>query len=321
MKWMKYRLKTTEEAEDIVSAMLAELGVEGVQIEDLAPLTEQEKQQMFVDIPAELPPDDGVAYLSFYLDPDTDDCDSILEDVRRELDSLRAFTDIGDGTIEVSQTQDVDWRNNWKKYFRPFSVDDILIIPSWEKIPEGDHSRLVLRIDPGTAFGTGMHETTQLCLRSLKSHVKPGDCVLDAGTGSGILAIAALKLGASSAVGTDLDPCTVDAVADNRAQNEIPEDAMRLIIGNLIDDRKTQDAVGYDLYDIVTANILADVLVPMMQPIARAMKPGGVCILSGILSGKEELVIRAGEAAGLKTEAVDTQGEWVGVTMRKPRER
>jgi ribosomal protein L11 methyltransferase len=317
MKWMKYRLKTTEEAEDLVSAALADLGIEGVQIEDLAPLSEEEKKQMFVDIPAELPPDDGIAYLSFYLDPEQD-CDAILEKVKRELENLRTFTDIGAGTITVSETADVDWRNNWKKYFKPFCVDDLVVAPTWEEIPPEDAGKMVLRIDPGTAFGTGMHETTQLCIRALKKYMKKGARLLDAGTGSGILAIAAVKLGASSAVGTDLDPCTVDAVADNKAANGISDDQFRLIIGNLIDDADTQEAVGRGCYDIVTANILPDVLVPMMPAIASALKSGGVCILSGILDGKQEPVIRACEERGLHIAGTDSQGEWVSVIAVKP---
>ncbi len=316
MKWMKYRLKTTEEAEDLVSAVLADLGIGGVQIEDLAPLTEEEKRQMFVDIPAELPPDDGIAYLSFYLDP-KQDRDAILADVKRELENLRAFTDIGEGTITVSETADVDWRNNWKKYFKPFHVDDILVAPTWEKIPPGDEEKLVLWIDPGTAFGTGMHETTQLCIRALKKYMKKGARLLDAGTGSGILAIAALKLGASEAVGTDLDPCTVDAVADNKAANGISDGQFRLIIGNLIDDADTQKAVGPGSFDVVTANILPDVLVPMMPAIASSMKSGGICILSGILDGKQEPVIRACEKQGLRVLAADHQGEWVSITAER----
>lgn len=317
MKWMKYRLKTTEEAEDLVSAVLADLGIGGVQIEDLAPLSEEEKKQMFVDIPAELPPDDGIAYLSFYLDPEQD-CDAILADVKRELDNLRTFTDIGEGTVTVSETADVDWRNNWKQYFKPFRVDDILVAPTWEEIPPEDAGKMILRIDPGTAFGTGMHETTQLCIRALKKQMKEGARLLDAGTGSGILAIAALKLGASSAVGTDLDPCTVDAVADNKAANGIDDGSFRLIIGNLIDDADTQEAVGRNCYDIVTANILPDVLVPMMPAIASALKSGGTCILSGILEGKQEAVIRACEDQGLRAAGTDRQGEWVSVTAVKP---
>lgn len=318
MKWMKFRLKTKEDAEDIISSALADLGIEGVQIEDRKPLTEEEKEQMFVDIPQELPPDDGIAYLSFYLDSDSD-YGKKLDEVREELDSLRAFCDIGEGSIEVSETEDVDWQNNWKQYFKQFYVDDILVMPSWEEVRPEDRGRMVLRIDPGTAFGTGMHETTQLCIRALKKYLKPGDEVLDAGTGSGILSIAALKLGAAHAVGTDLDPCTVDAVAENKAANEIPDDDFRLYIGNLIDDEKTREAVGFDRYDIVTANILAEILVKMAPAIASAMKPGSISILSGILDGQQDKVTDACEKAGLEVIETGHQGEWVSVIARKTR--
>lgn len=318
MKWMKFRLKTKEDAEDIISSALADLGIEGVQIEDRKPLTEEEKEQMFVDIPQELPPDDGIAYLSFYLDSDSD-YGKKLDEVREELDSLRAFCDIGEGSIEVSETEDVDWQNNWKQYFKQFYVDDILVTPSWEEVRPEDRGRMVLRIDPGTAFGTGMHETTQLCIRALKKYLKPGDEVLDAGTGSGILSIAALKLGAAHAVGTDLDPCTVDAVAENKAANEIPDDDFRLYIGNLIDDEKTREAVGFDRYDIVTANILAEILVKMAPAIASAMKPGSISILSGILDGQQDKVTDACEKAGLEVIETGHQGEWVSVIARKTR--
>ncbi|MGI6118642.1 MAG: 50S ribosomal protein L11 methyltransferase [Bilifractor sp.] len=318
MKWMKFRLKTKEDAEDIISSALADLGIEGVQIEDRKPLTEEEKEQMFVDIPQELPPDDGIAYLSFYLDSDSD-YGKKLDEVRKEIDSLRAFCDIGEGSIEVSETEDVDWQNNWKQYFKQFYVDDILVTPSWEEVRPEDRGRMVLRIDPGTAFGTGMHETTQLCIRALKKYLKPGDEVLDAGTGSGILSIAALKLGAAHAVGTDLDPCTVDAVAENKAANEIPDDDFRLYIGNLIDDEKTREAVGFDRYDIVTANILAEILVKMAPAIASAMKPGSISILSGILDGQQNKVTDACEKAGLEVIETGHQGEWVSVIARKTR--
>lgn len=318
MKWMKFRLKTKEDAEDIISSALADLGIEGVQIEDRKPLTEEEKEQMFVDIPQELPPDDGIAYLSFYLDS-ASDYGKKLDEVREELDSLRAFCDIGEGSIEVSETEDVDWQNNWKQYFKQFYVDDILVMPSWEEVRPEDRGRMVLRIDPGTAFGTGMHETTQLCIRALKKYLKPGDEVLDAGTGSGILSIAALKLGAAHAVGTDLDPCTVDAVAENKAANEIPDDDFRLYIGNLIDDEKTREAVGFDRYDIVTANILAEILVKMAPAIASAMKPGSISILSGILDGQQDKVTDACEKAGLEVIETGHQGEWVSVIARKTR--
>ncbi len=316
MKWNKFTLKTLSAVEDIVISTLAEAGVEGVEIEDKVPLTEQDKQQMFVDILPEGPEDDGIAYLNFYLDED-EDKDALLARVKEELDELRSFMDIGECTITESQTEDKDWINNWKQYFHQFYVDDILIIPSWEEVKPEDESKMIIHIDPGTAFGTGMHETTQLCMRQLKKYVKEETELLDVGTGSGILSIVALKLGAGHAVGTDLDPCAISAAKENLETNDIPVGKMDVMIGNIIDDREVQDAVGYEKYDIVTANILADVLIPLTPVILHQMKKGGIYITSGIIDEKETEVVDAIKAAGLEVLEVTHQGEWVSVTARK----
>lgn len=316
MKWNQFRLKTTTEAEDIVSSMLADLGIEGVQIEDKIPLTQQDKEQMFVDILPDIPEDDGVAYLTFYLDPDLD-AGTILAQVREEMEQMRAYVDVGDATIEESETEDVDWVNNWKQYFHQFYIDDILVIPSWEDVKAEDSDKLVIHIDPGTAFGTGMHETTQLCIRALRKYVKNGDLVLDVGCGSGILGMLALKFGAGHSIGTDLDPCALDATHENMEVNGIAKDQYKVMIGNIIDDKDVQDAVGYEKYDIVLANILADVLEPLTPVIVHQMKLGAVYITSGIIEDKETVVTEAVKAAGLEVLEVNHQGEWVSVVARK----
>lgn len=316
MKWNKYTLKTRSEAEDIVISTLADLGIQGVEIEDKQPLTQQDKEQMFVDILPDIPEDDGTACLSFYLEPEEDN-ETILENVRRELEELRMFLDIGEASITKSETEDKDWINNWKEFFHQFYVDDILIIPSWEEVRPEDQDKMIIHIDPGTAFGTGMHETTQLCIRQLKKYVTGDTKLLDVGTGSGILSIIALKLGAKHAVGTDLDPCALSAVEENKEVNQIPAEAFDMMIGNIIDDKEVQDRIGYEKYDIVTANILADVLVPLTPVIVHQMKPGAVYITSGILDVKEQEVREAVEAAGLTVLEVTRQGEWVSVTAQK----
>lgn len=316
MKWNKITLEIREEVEDIVISTLADIGLEGAEIQDKQPLSEQDKKQMFVDILPDMPEDDGVAYLNFYLDED-EDVNAMLEKVKAELEELRMFVDIGSGMITLSQTEDKDWINNWKQYFKQFYVDDILIIPSWEEVKEEDKDRMIIHIDPGTAFGTGMHETTQLCIRQLKKYVTSETELLDVGTGSGILSIVALKLGAKHAVGTDLDPCAVPAVEENKEANEIPVEAFDMMIGNIIDNKEVQDKVGYEKYDIVVANILADVLVPLTPVILNQMKKGGIYITSGIIDDKEETVVNAVKAAGLEVLEVTHQGEWVSVTARK----
>ena len=316
MKWNQFRLKTTTEAEDIVSSMLADLGIEGVQIEDKIPLTQSDKEQMFVDILPDIPEDDGCAYLTFYLDEDVDKQELLLK-VRQELEEMRSYLNVGECTIEESQTEDVDWVNNWKQYFHQFYIDDILVIPSWENVEAKDSDKMVIHIDPGTAFGTGMHETTQLCIRQLKKYVTEDTEILDVGCGSGILGMLALKFGAKHSVGTDLDPCAIDATYENMDNNGISRDQYEVMIGNIIDDKAVQDKVGYEKYDIVAANILADVLVPLTPVIIHQMKNGGIYITSGIIEDKEDVVVEAVKEAGLEVLEVNHQGEWVSVTARK----
>ena len=306
MKWNKFRLKTTTAAEDIVSSILSDLGIEGVEIEDKVPLTQKEKEQMFVDILPETIPDDGTAFINFYLE-EGEDKDAVLAKVLEELAGMREFVDLGPCTIEESQTEDVDWVNNWKQYFHQFYVDDILIIPSWEQVKPEDEGKMIIHIDPGTAFGTGMHETTQLCIRQIKKYVTDTTRILDVGCGSGILGMLALKFGAAYAVGTDLDPCAIDATHENMKENGVPKEQYEVMIGNIIDDKAIQDQVGYACYDIVAANILADVLVMLTPVIVSQLKPGGIYITSGIIDDKEEVV----------KQAVAYQGEWVCVTARK----
>ena len=316
MKWNQFRLKTTTEAEDIVSSMLADLGIEGVQIEDKIPLTQSDKEQMFVDILPDIPEDDGCAYLTFYLDEDVDKQELLLK-VRQELEEMRSYLNVGECTIEESQTEDVDWVNNWKQYFHQFYIDDILVIPSWENVEAKDSDKMVIHIDPGTAFGTGMHETTQLCIRQLKKYVTEDTEILDVGCGSGILGMLTLKFGAKHSVGTDLDPCAIDATYENMDNNGISRDQYEVMIGNIIDDKAVQDKVGYEKYDIVAANILADVLVPLTPVIIHQMKKGGIYITSGIIEDKEDVVVKAVKEAGLEVLEVNHQGEWVSVTARK----
>ncbi|MBO4845523.1 MAG: 50S ribosomal protein L11 methyltransferase [Lachnospiraceae bacterium] len=320
MKWTRIRIKTTTEAEDIIISELYDIGLEGAQIEDKVPLSAWEKEQMFVDIPPQTEEDDGIAYLSFFVEEDSElNIDMTLESVREVLNDLGEFMDIGEGTITVDETEDLDWINNWKKYFHQFYIDDLLVIPSWEEISEEDKNRMILRIDPGTAFGTGLHDTTQLCVKQMKKYITPDSEVLDVGTGSGILAILAIMYGAKHAFGTDLDPCAVGAVADNMEKNNIPKDKFEMIIGNIIDDKDVQDRAGYECYDIVLANILAGVLVDLTPVIVSQMKKGAVYITSGIINDddKEHQVIKAMKDAGLTVVDVSYQGEWVSVTGKK----
>ena len=327
MKWMKFRIKTITEAEDVIVSTLYDIGLEGAQIEDKVPLTTAEKEQMFVDILPDGPADDGIAYLSFFVEEkengllevagEDKTSEQLLAEIREELSGLQEFMDIGEGTVSVDETEDIDWINNWKQYFHQFTIDDILVIPSWEEAEPENEGRLVLHIDPGTAFGTGMHDTTQLCIRALRKYITKDTVLLDVGTGSGILAILSLMFGAKKAIGTDLDICAVDAVRENKEANGIPEDSFELLIGNIITDKEVQDQVGYECYDIVVANILAEVLVPLTPVIVHQLKKGGIYITSGIIDDKEETVAADVRAAGLTVLDIQHQGEWVSVVARK----
>ena len=317
MKWNKFRLKTTTEAEDIVSSMLMDLGVQGIEIEDKIPMTQAEKEQMFVDILPETGINDGIAYISFYLEED-EDKESLLEAVKNELEDMRAYVEVGEGTIEESQTEDVDWVNNWKKYFTSFTIDDILIKPTWEELKEEDKDKFLIEIDPGISFGTGKHETTQLCIRQLQKYVEgKHPKVLDVGCGSGILSIVALKLGAREVVGTDLDADCMTSTRDNMQVNHLDLSLGTFYVGNLIDDEELQEKVGTEEYEIVVANILAPVIIAMAPVIPARLKQGGYFITSGIIDFKENEVKEAIEAAGLTVVEINHQGEWVNITAQK----
>jgi len=317
MQWNRFTIDTTTEAVDLISSMLDELGVEGIEIEDHVPLTESETKGMFIDILPDLGPDDGKAKVSFYLDVDVDP-EELLAQVREGLEELKLFVNIGEGTITESQTEDKDWMNNWKEYFKPFTVDDILIKPTWETVPEEHRDKLMIQIDPGTAFGTGTHETTQLCIRQIRKWLKDGDTVLDVGTGSGILAIAALKLGAKYAFGSGLFKRAIVAAAENAEVNSITADQFKVIAGNIIDDEAVQAETGMECYDIAVANILAPVIIMLQGEIAQHIKHGGMFITSGIINTWEERVLEA-FAGNDEFEVVDVahQGEWVAITARR----
>ena len=317
MKWKKFTLETTTDAVDYLGSMFDDIGIEGMEIEDNVPLTESETKGMFIDILPELPPDDGTARVSFYLDED-EDTEEKLKAVREGLEEIRQFVNIGTAKITESETDDKDWINNWKQYFKPFTVDHILIKPTWETVPEEHKDKLLIQIDPGTAFGTGMHETTQLCIRQLEKYVTPDSEVLDVGTGSGILGITALKLGAKHVFGTDLDENAITAVGENLEANGIAPEQFKVVQGNIIDDKAVQDEVKYEYYDIAVANILADVIIMLQKEIPVHIKKNGIFITSGIIDMKEEAVKAAFEANdAFEIVEITHQGEWVSVTARK----
>ena len=318
MKWRKYTIETTTAAEDFMSGMLMELGIEGIEIEDNVPLTKEDQADMFIDFLPELPPDEGISHVSFYIEDDGSDQTDILKKVKVGLEELRSMVEVGSGVISSSETEDLDWINNWKKYFSSFTIEDILIKPTWEELKEEDKDKFLIEIDPGISFGTGKHETTQLCIKQLCKYVRGKQPkVLDVGCGSGILSIVALKLGAREVVGTDLDADCMISTKENMAVNHLPEELGTFYVGNLIDDVELQKTVGIEEYEIVVANILADVIIPMAPVIPDRLKKGGYFITSGIIDFKENEVKEAIEKTGLEIVEINHQGEWVNITARK----
>lgn len=318
MKWRKYTIETTTAAEDFMSGMLMELGIEGIEIEDNVPLTKEDQADMFIDFLPELPPDEGISHVSFYIEDDGSDQTDILKKVKVGLEELRSMVEVGSGVISSSETEDLDWINNWKQYFSSFTIEDILIKPTWEELKEEDKDKFLIEIDPGISFGTGKHETTQLCIKQLCKYVRGKQPkVLDVGCGSGILSIVALKLGARKVVGTDLDADCMISTKENMAVNHLPEELGTFYVGNLIDDVELQKTVGTEEYEIVVANILADVIIPMAPVIPDRLKKGGYFITSGIIDFKENEVKEAIVKAGLEIVEINHQGEWVNITARK----
>lgn len=331
MKWNQYTIETTTEAEDYISMALAELGIDGVQIEDNIPLSKEDQADMFIDFLPELPPDDGTSRVTFFIEDDGEDHSALLMQVKAALEELRSMVDVGSGRMIAGETEDLDWINNWKKYFTSFYIDDILIKPTWEELKEEDRDKFLIEIDPGISFGTGKHETTQLCIRQLLKYIRNGrttvsdasECgardirVLDVGCGSGILSIVALKLGAAEVVGTDLDADCLTSTRSNMEVNHLDLSRGAFYLGNLIDDAKLQEQVGTERYDIVVANILADVIIPMAPVIPARLKHGGYFITSGIIDFKEQQVREAIEATGMEIVEINHQGEWVNITARR----
>ena len=310
MKWNKYTIETTTAAEDYMSAMLADLGIEGVEIEDNIPLSKEDQADMFIDFLPELPPDDGVSHVSFYLEDDGEDRTELLKQVKEALEDLRKVVDVGSGVITSDQTEDLDWINNWKTFFKPFrAADNIVIKPTWETYEKENEDDILIEIDPGIAFGTGSHETTKLCIQALDKYVKKGDSVLDVGCGSGILSIAALKLGAAHATAIDIDEVAVKVAAENMEVNHIPASQYTLFDGDLITNSFLKVKAGTG-HDIVVANILADVIIPLTGVIRPHLKKGGLYITSGIINTKEEEVREALIANGFEILGVEYMKEW-----------
>ena len=325
MKYEKITIDTTVEAIDMVSYTLSELGVCGIELDDKIPLTEEEKQAMYIDILPEPEKEyDGLATVTCYipvnddgtLDLDIEDASKknlaeLITEIRVKLLELSDFLDVGECKITVEVTDDSDWLYNWKKFFKPFKLENNIVIkPSWEEVADVKDGDIVLDIDPGIAFGTGSHETTKLCIKALKEYLKPDVSVLDLGSGSGILAMLAIKLGAGKALGIDIDELAVRVSKENASLNDMTSDIISFREGDVLSDKDFKESIT-DKYDIVLANILADVIIPLSGVAGEFLKPDGVFITSGIINTKEDEVREALTGNGFKIVETNYMADWV----------
>ena len=319
MKWTKLTIETTTQATDMLSYVLGEYGVDGIEVEDKIPLSEADKKAMFIDILPELPPDDGVAYISCYID-DNMDVKTLCGYIDEQIREMSGYMDAGSGHIAIGETEDKDWINNWKEFFHPFRLEDNIVIqPTWTENAEIRDEDIVVYIDPGTAFGTGSHETTRLCIAGLKKYIgKTGITeVLDLGCGSGILSIIAFKLGADGVYGVDIDELAVKASRENLQRNGIADTRYEIVKGDVIGDTDFAGRIAATgQYDVVVANILADVIIPLSAVVRPFLKENGVFIASGIIEDKEEAVRAALINNGFEITEVTYMGEWVAMVAK-----
>lgn len=319
MKWTKVTVETTTQATDMLSYLLGEYGVEGIEIEDNIPLSEEDKKAMYIDILPELPPDEGIANISCYVD-DKIDVKDLCQYISEQITEMSCYMNAGTGKISIGETEDKDWINNWKEFFHPFRLEENIVIqPTWTEKADVQEQDIVVYIDPGTAFGTGSHETTKLCISNLKKYIKADGTtdVLDAGCGSGILSIIAMKLGAHRVYGIDIDELAVEASLENLKLNDVPAERYEIVKGDVIGDKEfATNVASIGQYDVVVANILADVIIPLSAVIRPFMKEDGVFITSGIIDSKEEAVKEALWKNGFEIVDVTYMGEWVSIVAK-----
>lgn len=327
MKWTEIKLETTTEAEDIVSAVLSEMGIDGLEIEDKIQISEEDKKKMFIDILPELPPDDGIAEIKFYCDEDTD-IEELCESLKENLLQYSENYNLGSLKLTIGETEDKDWINNWKQFFKPFRIDDTIVIkPTWTELQDKKDGDMVIEIDPGTAFGSGSHETTKLCILNLKKYLKAGDMLLDVGCGSGILSIMGMKLNAGAAIGIDVDDNATRTSVENAEINGIPTEYIEasrftdkisltnnkigFLTGNVLEDDELCIKTGFDRFAVVVANILADIIIPLSTVCSKYMKKDALFISSGIINTKEDDVREALDKNGFEIVEVTHMNDWV----------
>ena len=311
MKWIEVTIKTTTEAVEAITNILDDLRTGGVMIEDPKDFFFQKKNELDWDYVEEevfnKRNSDGVL-IKTYISEERNVME-LVETVKQKVSALTGFgIDIGEGSVSLGQVNEEDWANEWKKYYKPTKIGEKLVVkPTWEdyEVQDGD---LVIELDPGMAFGTGTHETTTMCMRELEKYVTEDSKVFDIGCGSGILAIAAAKLGAKEVIAVDLDEVAVKVAAENVAHNHV-QDSVQVLHGNLID-------VVSDKADIVVANIIADIIKILARDVHSCMKEDAVCISSGIIHAKVNEVKESLIENGFEIIEVKTLGEWNAIVAK-----
>lgn len=320
MQWLELCIQTCSAGIELVGERLTVLGFDSFIVDDQAEFEtflEQNKQYWdYVD--RELQEKmAGLSQIRLYLEDNAQAMETVRH-LQNELALLRQQNpgkELGTLEIRISNLQDEDWENNWKQYYQPIPIGKrLMVVPQWLD-PNQAPDRLPIRLDPGMIFGTGAHASTQMCMTALEEAIHGGETVLDLGSGSGILSITALALGAASAIGVDIDPKAEDIARENAAYNGIYSDRFTALTGDVIGDQAMMERLAGS-YDVVLANIVADVIIPLSPIVPRFLKPNGVFICSGILDQRLEEVRQALQAAGLSEVAVHKMEDWCQLTCK-----
>ena len=316
MNWLEVTIYTSKQGLEVITGILLQMGVTGFVIEDPDDfeefLTQRGKTWDYMDVSME-DLKDVETNIKFYLAENTQGKETFVE-IKNMLERLKEEnTDYGSLRLELGNVKEEDWANNWKQYFKPFTVGEKFVIkPTWEAY-DASTERHILEIDPNSSFGTGQHYTTQLCMEQLEKIVMPSSEVLDMGCGSGILSIAALMLGAGHVTAVDIDQNSVDIAKENFNQNKMDASRYTTYCGNVMNDEDLENNIGQGRYDIVVANIVADVIIGMKKELAHFLKKNGKLIASGIINERCDEVKTHLESVGFKIENVTEKNDWVAI--------
>lgn len=322
MEWLEVTIKTISPAIDLLGARLTAIGYDSFIIDDSEDFSEflKDNTQYWDYVDEELARKmQNVSQIRLYLPHDAQAPEQIAQ-LKSELEVFRAQnpdTDLGSLEVSLQNLQEEDWEESWKQYYQPIPIGEkLLIVPQWLS-PENPEHRIPVVLDPGMIFGTGAHASTQMCLRALEQTIHGGERVIDLGSGSGILSIAALLLGAQEATGVDIDPKAEDIARENASLNGLTAPKFRAVTGNVIGDKAMMEFLSEGGYDVVLANIVADVIIPLSAVVPHFLRPDGVFICSGILNTRLPEVERAIEAAGLTITQREMQEDWCRLTARR----